>query len=230
MITIVTGAAGALGSAVVAYLCERGGHVLAVDRDGSQKALADLAARWPAKCETAAFDVADRTAWTQATARLQGRGVEGAALIAGSWAGGASVGSGGDTWRKLMSVNTDTVYSSLEALLPLMTARGTGSVVVVGSRVVERPEQAKTSAEYAASKAAVVALAQSVAADVISHGVRVNAVLPSVIDTPANRKAMPSADYAQWVAPTSLAQVIGFLLSDAAKDVTGAAIPVYGRA
>jgi NAD(P)-dependent dehydrogenase (short-subunit alcohol dehydrogenase family) len=75
----------------------------------------------------------------------------------------------------------------------------------------------------------VVALAQAVAAEVLDDGVRVNVVLPSTIDTPQNRAAMPNADVSRWVAPTSLAFVIEFLLSPAARDVSGAAIPVYGR-
>ena len=80
------------------------------------------------------------------------------------------------------------------------------------------------------AKSAVVTLARVVAAEVLEHGVRVNAVLPSAIDTDANRRAMPKADPSRWVSPASLAQVIAFLLSDAARDVSGAALPVYGRA
>jgi NAD(P)-dependent dehydrogenase (short-subunit alcohol dehydrogenase family) len=102
--------------------------------------------------------------------------------------------------------------------------------VVIGSRAVERPWTSGGAAAYAASKAAVVTLAQAIAAEVLAHGVRVNAVLPSIIDTPANRSGMPGADPSAWVSPESLSRVIAFLLSDDARDVSGAAIPVYGRA
>jgi NAD(P)-dependent dehydrogenase (short-subunit alcohol dehydrogenase family) len=130
----------------------------------------------------------------------------------------------------MVGTNLDTAERSLRALLPGMVARGGGSVVVIGSRAVERPWTSAGAAAYAATKAAVVALAQAIAAEVLEHGVRVNAVLPSVIDTAANRSAMPDADPSRWVSPSSLAGVIGFLLSDDARDVSGAAIPVYGRA
>lgn len=229
MITIVTGAAGALGTALVTHLCERGGHVIAVDRDGTHAALDALAGRFSGKCEPAVFDVGDRTAWAREVSRLQGRDLQGAAFIAGGWAGGHAVGAGGDTWKRMMSVNADTAYASLEAVLPLMKTRGNGSIVVVGARAVESPGSAASAAEYAASKSAVVALARAAAAEALSHGVRINAVLPSIIDTPSNRKAMPSAKTDGWVSTTSLAGVIAFLLSDVARDVSGAAIPVYGH-
>src|SRR5262249_6398369 len=123
-----------------------------------------------------------------------------------------------------------TARHALRALLPAMVEARAGSVVVVGSRVVERPWTSAGAAAYAASKAAVVTLAQTVAAEVLKDGVRVNAVLPSTLDTAANRRAMPKADPATWVTTESLAKVIAFLLSDDARDISGAAIPVYGRA
>jgi NAD(P)-dependent dehydrogenase (short-subunit alcohol dehydrogenase family) len=102
--------------------------------------------------------------------------------------------------------------------------------VIVGSRAAVRPETSKGAAAYAASKAAVVALAEAAAAEANDAGVRVNAILPSTIDTPANRKAMPDVDPSRWVSIPSLAGVIAFLLAEESRDVSGAAIPVYGRA
>jgi NAD(P)-dependent dehydrogenase (short-subunit alcohol dehydrogenase family) len=104
-----------------------------------------------------------------------------------------------------------------------------GSIVVVGSRAVERPWTSAGAAAYAAAKAAVVTMAETVATEVLEHGVRVNAILPSTMDTAANRAAMPDADPSRWVALSSAAAVIAFLFSDDARDVSGAAIPVYGR-
>jgi NAD(P)-dependent dehydrogenase (short-subunit alcohol dehydrogenase family) len=92
-----------------------------------------------------------------------------------------------------------------------------------------RPYDAPGDAAYSASKAALTALAQAVAAEVLADGVRVNVVLPSTIDTAANRRAMPDADHSRWVTTESLAGVIGFLLSEQARDISGAALPVYGR-
>jgi NAD(P)-dependent dehydrogenase (short-subunit alcohol dehydrogenase family) len=93
-----------------------------------------------------------------------------------------------------------------------------------------RPWQSAGAAAYAASKAAVVALAQATAAEVHGAGVRVNAILPSTIDSPQNRAGMPDADFSKWVTTASVAAVVSFLLSDASRDVSGAAIPVYGGA
>ena len=101
--------------------------------------------------------------------------------------------------------------------------------MVVGSRAVEQPWTSARSAAYAASKSAVVALARAVAAEVLEDGVRVNAILPSTMDTPANRAAMPKADPSRWVSLESAAGVVAFLLSDAARDISGVALPVYGR-
>src|SRR5208282_4475162 len=116
--------------------------------------------------------------------------------------------------------NLQTAYRALRALLPGMVARREGSVVVVGSRAAVRPWTSANAAAYAASKGAVVALAEAVAAEVLSARVRVNAVLPSTIDTPANRRAMPGADPSLWVAPDSIAAVVAFLLSDDSRDVS----------
>jgi NAD(P)-dependent dehydrogenase (short-subunit alcohol dehydrogenase family) len=115
-------------------------------------------------------------------------------------------------------------------MLPGMVARGAGSIVVVGSRAVERPWTSATASAYAATKSAVVALAQAAAAEVVDRGVRINAILPSTLDTPANRRAMPGVDSATWVSLESASAVMAFLLSDDARDVSGAAIPLYGRA
>lgn len=158
--------------------------------------------------------------------------VEFAALIAGGWAGGTPLHEAKDdsAFRAMMDSNVATVHSALRALLPGMVARKHGAVVVVGSRNVERPWTGKGSAEYTASKAAAVAMAQAASAEVLEHGVRINAILPSTMDTAANRKSMPNADVTRWVTTSSAAGVVAFLLSDAARDISGAAIPLYGRA
>jgi NAD(P)-dependent dehydrogenase (short-subunit alcohol dehydrogenase family) len=111
-----------------------------------------------------------------------------------------------------------------------MVARKRGSIVVIGSRAAVNPETSANAAAYAASKAALLALARAVAAEVLAHGVRVNAVLPSTMDTPANRAAMPDVDPGRWVSLGSAAGLVAFLLSDEARDVSGAAVPIYGRA
>jgi NAD(P)-dependent dehydrogenase (short-subunit alcohol dehydrogenase family) len=237
-VSLVTGAAGALGSEVARTLSKRGDRVVLVDAAGAKARLEQLAASLPGACVVAG-DIADDATWGEAMPRIErelGAPPSLAALIAGAWRGGRPVheelrGDPRDeAWRTMMSANLETVHRSLARLLPPMVAGKRGSIVVIGSRAAEQPWTSAGSAAYAASKSAVVALAQAVAAEVLEHGVRVNAILPSTMDTPANRAAMPKVDPARWVSLPSAAGVIAFLLSDAARDISGAALPVYGRA
>jgi len=231
---VVTGGAGALGSALARKLVAGGHRVAIVGRPGDGATLRALEAELGAACAGVGADVANETSWGAALAEIEARvgPPAGAALIAGGWSGGGPLHAegGGAAYRAMIEKNLDTAHASLQALLPGMVARKAGSVVLVGSRVAVRPELGAGAAAYAASKAAAVALAQAAAAEVLPHGVRVNAVLPSTIDTEANRRAMPDADPTRWVPLGSLAGVIAFLLSDEARDISGAAIPVYGRA
>jgi NAD(P)-dependent dehydrogenase (short-subunit alcohol dehydrogenase family) len=130
----------------------------------------------------------------------------------------------------MLDENLESAQRALRALLPRLVAQRAGSVVVVGTRNVERPWSGAGAVPYTVAKSAVVALARAIAAEVLDAGVRLNAVLPSTIDTPQNRGAMPDADASRWVEPESIAAVIEFLLSDGARDVSGAVLPVYGRA
>ena len=129
----------------------------------------------------------------------------------------------------MLDLNLETVERSIRALVGKMVAQKHGSIVVIGSRAAERPWENRGAAAYVAAKSAAVAYTQTVAAETLDSGVRLNAVLPSVIDTPGNRSSMPKADPLRWVPPESLARVVAFLLSDDARDISGAAIPVYGR-
>lgn len=230
---VVTGGAGALGTAVVRELAARGYFVAIVDSPRAENHAKEVAAAAGEKAFAIGIDVSSREAWADAVAAIEKRApIVGAALIAGGWAGGNPLAEDADdhAWRAMMSANADTVYESIHALLPSMISRKNGSIVVIGSRAVERPWTSKNAAAYAASKSAAVALARTVAEENREAGIRVNAILPSTIDTQANRKSMPNADASKWVKPESLAKVIAFLISDDARDVSGAVIPVYGRA
>jgi NAD(P)-dependent dehydrogenase (short-subunit alcohol dehydrogenase family) len=230
---VVTGAAGALGSATSRRLSKLGFRVALVSRSVEGEQTRALAAEL-GDAIAVDLDVGDAGAWKEALARIEKElgAPAGAALIAGTWQGGTPLHAETDdrVWRAMIATNLDTVHASLRALLPGMVVRGKGSVVVIGSRAVERPWTSASASAYGASKAAVVALAQTVAAEVLASGVRVNAILPSTLDTPANRGAMPDADPSRWVTTDSAASVITFLLSEDARDISGAAIPVYGRA
>lgn len=233
-IALVTGAAGALGAEVARTLLRRGCKLALADSERGATRLNELAAALGG-ASIVTGDIAAAATWAEAIPRIErelGASPSMGALIAGGWRGGKPLHeeTNDDTWRAMMSANADTVHATLRAILPSMVARKRGSIVVVGSRAAERPGTSARAAAYASSKAAVVALAQAVAAEVLEQGVRINAVLPSTMDTPANRAAMPKIDPAQWVTLPSAAGVIAFLLSDDARDVSGAAVPLYGRA
>jgi NAD(P)-dependent dehydrogenase (short-subunit alcohol dehydrogenase family) len=232
-VALVTGAAGALGAEVARTLSARGDRLVLVDGAGARERLEQLASTMPGACVVAG-DVADDRTWAGALPRIErelGALPSLAALIAGAWRGGVPLHEekSDETWQTMMTANVETAHRSLVRLLPSMVARKRGSVVVVGSRAVEQPWTSARAAAYAASKSAVVALARAVAAEVLEDGVRVNAILPSTMDTPANRAAMPKADPSRWVSLESAAGVVAFLLSDAARDISGVALPVYGR-
>ena len=227
---VLTGAGGALGSALVGYFAKGDARVVALGRSLDQAALD--AAHGAGRTLAASLDLDSAEGWRALLGRVESEGleVESAVLAAGGWKGGTPLHETSDAvWNGMLSSNLETVRVSLQALVPGMVKRGRGSVVVLGSAAAARPwEQARAGA-YAAAKAASLALVQTTAAELLGSGVRVNAVLPSTIDTPANRQGLPKADFSRWVEPASLAAVIAFLLSDAARDVSGAALPVYGK-
>jgi len=228
-VTIVTGANGALGSAIVERLASAG-RVIALLRSPSGEAALERVSTnvLRLRADTSNPD-ALRAALDRAQAEL-GR-ASGAVLTAGAWRGGHAFASpeAALDYRAVMESNLDSANIALRAILPGLLQRRHGSVVLIGSRAATRPYDAKGDAAYAAAKAGLVALAQAIAAEVLADGVRVNVVLPSTIDTEANRQAMPDADYSRWVTTDSLGEVIAFLLSPRARDVSGAALPVYGR-
>jgi len=127
----------------------------------------------------------------------------------------------------MMDLNARTVFNMAHAVVPGMIKRGGGRIINISSR--GGLSGAAGIGVYAAAKAAVLRLSESMAAELREHRINVNCVLPSIIDTPQNRQAMPTADFSAWVKADSLAEVILFLASPGARDISGAAIPVYGR-
>lgn len=232
--TWITGAAGALGGTVAEHLAGLGHRLVLVDLARGQERMAALAARLPGSHLALGFDTSTAAAWSEARATAEAKlgPATGAVLVAGGWQGGSPLHGRSDdaVWDAMKAMNLDSVHRALRCVLPGMVERKRGSIVAIGSRAAVLPGTSAGAAEYAATKAAVVALCQAVAAEVLEHGVRLNCVLPSTIDTPANRAAMPNVDPAKWVTAGSLAENIAFLLSDASRDVSGLALPVYGRA
>jgi NAD(P)-dependent dehydrogenase (short-subunit alcohol dehydrogenase family) len=150
------------------------------------------------------------------------------AHLIGGFAGGKTVAETDDaTFQRMFDMNLNSAFHILRAVIPLMRKAGAGRIIAIGSRAAEDPGPGVGA--YSASKAALVSLIRTVAAENKDAGVTANVVLPGTMDTPANRKDMPGADVSQWVQPASVASLIVWLAGDAGKDVTGAAIPVYGR-
>jgi NAD(P)-dependent dehydrogenase (short-subunit alcohol dehydrogenase family) len=133
-----------------------------------------------------------------------------------------------DQFDGLMKLNVKPGFLLARAAMPRLIERGGGAFVGVSARAALRPFPG--AAGYIASKAAVLALIQALDAEYKRHGIRCNAILPSVIDTPPNRAAQPDADYSKWVQPEEIAKVVRFLVSGESGPISGAAVPVYGRA
>ncbi len=217
---IVTGAAGALGRGVAERLAEDGWDVVAVDHANAEAHPAC------AKQRLGGIDLTDDGATERAFAAIDAPGgLRELVNIAGGFAWEKVVGGSKATWDCLYAINVATALNASKAAIPLF--RRGGAIVNIGAAAAARAEIGMGA--YAASKSAVARLTEALAAELKGEGVRVNAVLPSIIDTPANRKDMPEADFAKWVTVQELAEVISFLLSDRATGVTGATIPVTGR-
>lgn len=147
--------------------------------------------------------------------------------LAGAFRMGPSVHeTPAEDWAFLMDVNARTVLNTARAVVPRMLAAGSGKIVNVGAYAAQKG--AAHMGAYVAAKSAVIRLTETMAAELRSRNINVNCVLPTIIDTPENRAAMPQADPRHWVAPRELAEVIAFLASDAARAIHGAALPVAG--
>jgi len=150
------------------------------------------------------------------------------AHLVGGFAGGQTIADTDDgTFQRMFDTNLNSAFHILRAVIPHMRKAGAGRIIAIGSRAAEDP--GPSVGAYSASKAALVSLIRTVALENKHAGITANVILPGTMDTPANRKAMSGADTSTWVQPASVASLIVWLAGDAGKDVTGAAIPVYGR-
>jgi NAD(P)-dependent dehydrogenase (short-subunit alcohol dehydrogenase family) len=225
-VVIVTGGSGALGRSVVSRFLSAGDRVVVpwiVKRERDALEAAEAAALKAGSLVLVEADVAEESGAHAAAAALAGAEV----LVngVGGFAGGQALHEGDlDVWDRMFRMNVRTTVAMSRAVLPGMLARGRGAIVNVASRAAfERPAGL---AAYAASKAAVVALTESLQKEVETRGVRVNAIVPTTIDTPANRAAMPDADFSLWTPPAKIAEVIFWLASDAGATVRGGLVPV----
>ncbi|MBJ7442280.1 MAG: SDR family NAD(P)-dependent oxidoreductase [Sphingopyxis sp.] len=219
-IVAVTGAAGALGRKAVEILSAAGWSVVGID-------LGDVAPDGVALA-LGGVDLTDEAAMTTAAARIEGElgRLDGLVNIAGGFAWETVADGSVATWDRLYAMNVRTALIASRALLPLLRANQ-GAIVNIGAAASVKAGAGMGA--YAASKSGVARLTEALAEELKDEGVRVNAILPSILDTPANRADMPDADYAKWVSPAQLAGVVAFLLSADATPITGALIPVTGR-
>lgn len=220
---VVTGAFGTLGAAVVLAALDAGAKVAAIDR--ADAPLAGLAA---VKC-FGGVDLSDTEAAKRvidAAAQALG-GLDALVNIAGTFRYETLADGSPDTWDFLYKVNLRTAVAATKAALPHLLKTGNGRIVNVGA--LSALKAGAGVGAYTASKAGVMRMTEALAEELKDRGITVNAVLPSIIDTPPNRADMPKADFDRWVKPEQLADVIVFLLSDRASAVTGALIPVVGR-
>jgi NAD(P)-dependent dehydrogenase (short-subunit alcohol dehydrogenase family) len=221
---VVSGGTGGLGTAVTAKLLDAGWHVVVPYVDEREL---ERIERHP-RLELVAADLFDPDAAAAVVARAGGRLGALVNLVGGFASGGRVHETPIEDFENQFRLNLRPAYLLCRAALPRMLAAGSGSIVCVSSRAALRPFSG--AAGYIASKAAVLAFVDAVAAEYTGDGIRVNAILPSVIDTPGNRASQPDADHSRWVKPEQIADVISFLCSEESVAIGGAHIPVYGRA
>lgn len=227
-VAVVTGGTGGLGKAVVAELLDAGAQVVApwlVERER----------------ESIESELGGRDGLTLVEANLLEGGADAAVaaakergelralvnLVGGFAAGDRVHETPQEQFDKMLALNLTTALNASRAAIPELLANDGGTIVCVGTKVAYEPFSG--GAAYAVSKSAVLALVRSLDVEYRGDGIRANAVVPNVIDTPANRESMPDADHSKWVQPAEIARVIRFLCSDDSAAITGAAIPVYGR-
>jgi NAD(P)-dependent dehydrogenase (short-subunit alcohol dehydrogenase family) len=221
-VILVTGAAGALGTVVAEAALDRGARVAGVDHAKSQ------IAQTPDRMELGGVDLSDAIQARQAIDAVAAHFGKLDVLIniAGAFSFETIAEGDPKTWARLYAINVLTALNASRAAIPHLLARGAGRIVNVGA--MGALAAGAGMGPYAASKAGVHRLTEALSAE-LKGKVTVNAVLPSTIDTPANRASMPKADFAKWVTPQELASAILFLASDEASAVTGALLPVSGR-
>jgi NAD(P)-dependent dehydrogenase (short-subunit alcohol dehydrogenase family) len=220
MSVLITGASGGLGTAVCKAFLDTGASVIGVARSWSEA--------MPFPTLSADLTTAEGCDAMVQQALAQGP-IDALVHLLGGFGGGQPISETSDkTWDGMMNLNVRAAFCAMRAVLKPMTAAKYGRIVAVGSRAAVEP--LPTFAAYAVSKAALVALVKNLAAEGKDLGITANVVLPSTIDTPQNRQAMPQSDFSRWVSPESIATLLVWLASTGAGDVSGAVIPIYGRA
>jgi NAD(P)-dependent dehydrogenase (short-subunit alcohol dehydrogenase family) len=229
-VVVVAGGTGGLGHAVSLAFLNEGEKVVVTYRNQKEfDALRSAGGANGSSLDGRGVDVTDESAVRElidAVLAKYGR-LDGLVNTVGGYVGGANLWeTEPKLFDQMLTLNMRSGYVLARATVPAMLKQGHGAIVNVASKAAV--DHAAGAAAYAASKAGAVAMMDSLAAEVKGTGVRVNSILPSIIDTEINRKAIPKADFAKWPKPEDIARVILFLCSDEAKVIHGAAVPVYG--
>eukprot|EP00456_Euglypha_rotunda_P086538 TRINITY_DN8778_c0_g1_i5.p1 TRINITY_DN8778_c0_g1~~TRINITY_DN8778_c0_g1_i5.p1 ORF type:complete len:245 (+),score=44.88 TRINITY_DN8778_c0_g1_i5:65-736(+) len=219
-ITIVTGAAGIVGNAVIERLLSEGRKVVGIDFAPLQDPRLAMA--------FGGTDLSNETSIIDICTQIEGQlgGIDAVVNIAGGFEW-EMIGNGNvETWDRMYNINVRTALITCRSALAALI-RSQGAIVNIGANAALRATSGMGA--YTASKSAVIRLTEALAEELKDSGVRANVLLPSIVDTPRNRADMPDADFDRWVSPADLANVVAFLLSSSARAITGAAIPVTGR-
>jgi NAD(P)-dependent dehydrogenase (short-subunit alcohol dehydrogenase family) len=229
-VVLVAGGTGGLGRAVSLAFLEEGATVIVTYRDQSEIDALRSQVGKTALLEGESVDVTDETAVRQLIGGVLSEHGRLDVLVnaVGGYAGGVPLWElESKVFDRMLALNLRAGFVLARAAVPAMLKQKSGSIINIASKAAF--DHAAGAAAYVASKAAAVAMIDSLAADLKGTGVRANSILPSIIDTEANRKAMPNADFASWPKPEDIARVILFLCSEDAKLIHGAAVPVYGN-
>jgi NAD(P)-dependent dehydrogenase (short-subunit alcohol dehydrogenase family) len=230
-VALVTGGTGGLGRAVSLGFLEEGASVVVTYRHQSEMDdLKRIAGANTSMLSGRQVDTTDNAAldeFVQSLVKEHGH-LDVLVNAIGAYAGGTKLWeTDSAVFEQMLTLNLRAGYAILRSVVPAMLKQGRGAIVNVASKAAF--DHAGSAAGYVASKSAAVAMIDSLAADLKGTGVRANSIVPSIIDTEANRKAMPNANFAQWPKPEDIARVILFLCSDDARLIHGAAVPVYGN-
>ena len=230
-VIIITGAAGNLGRATAKAFFDAGARLAVVDRE--RKLVKDVFAGEIPEGEYCHYAAANLLDEDSVDSTIQGiwdtfGRIDALINIAGGFTMGPPLHETPlETWQFMMDLNARTVFLACRATIPHLLAQQSGKIVNIGARAALSGKA--NMGPYIASKSAVIRLTETMSAELRHDGINVNCILPGTIDTPRNRKDMPDADFDRWVAPEAIADVILFLVSDAARAINGASIPVYGR-
>lgn len=221
----ITGAFGALGTAVVQRVLAEGARVAALDFAAAPRSTEPF----EGAVLVGGVDIADGAAASAAMKRAADAlgGLDAIVNIAGGFAWEKVEGGNLETWDRLYRMNTRTALAAAQAALPYLLQSSAGRIVNIGANGATKA--AAGMGAYAASKSGVMRLTEALAEELKDRGITVNALLPSIIDTPPNRADMPNAAFDKWVRPEQIGDAIVFLLSDAAQAITGALIPIVGK-